>query len=236
MDILLTAATMAEIQPLTDTMAAQWSREEGSLYRLGSLRVRVLITGVGMVNTAYRLTRELANKKYDLAIQAGVAGAFDRSLILGTVVRVAADQFGDLGAEDKYNFLDLYELGLSDPNQPPFRDGLLLQGTDPTTYFHQFPAVTGITVNMVSGSSFTATRRLMKYRAGIETMEGAAFHQVCLEEKQDCIQVRSISNYVEERNREGWNLKDAIVNLNDCLLDYLRPSQDPGAKNSGLGN
>jgi len=35
------------------------------------------------------------------------------------------------------------------------------------------------------------------------------------------IQIRSISNYVEERNRENWNLDLAIRNLNIELRNII---------------
>ena len=36
----------------------------------------ILITGVGMINTAINLTKELNNNDYDLVINMGVAGCF----------------------------------------------------------------------------------------------------------------------------------------------------------------
>ena len=48
----------------------------------------------------------------------------------------------------------------------------------------------------------------------IESMEGAAVFKVCEEMKIPCIQIRSISNKVEKRNKENWNLDLAISNLN----------------------
>ena len=48
----------------------------------------------------------------------------------------------------------------------------------------------------------------------IESMEGAAVFKVCEEMRVPCIQIRSISNKVERRNKENWNLDLAISNLN----------------------
>ena len=45
-------------------------------------------------------------------------------------------------------------------------------------------------------------------------MEGATVFKVCKEMKIPCIQIRSISNKVEKRNKENWNLDLAISNLN----------------------
>ena len=52
-------------------------------------------------------------------------------------------------------------------------------------------------------------------------MEGAAFFYVCLQEKIPFLQIRSISNYVEKRNKSNWNIPLAIDNLNVVLLDII---------------
>ena len=45
-------------------------------------------------------------------------------------------------------------------------------------------------------------------------MEGATVFKVCEEMEVSCIQIRSISNKVEKRNKEKWSLDLAISNLN----------------------
>ena len=45
-------------------------------------------------------------------------------------------------------------------------------------------------------------------------MEGAAFFKVCNYFNVPCMQIRSISNRVEKRNKENWDISLAIENLN----------------------
>jgi len=52
-------------------------------------------------------------------------------------------------------------------------------------------------------------------------MEGAALHYVCLMENIPFLQIRSISNYIGERNRKNWNMMDSIVNLNQALASII---------------
>jgi futalosine hydrolase len=52
-------------------------------------------------------------------------------------------------------------------------------------------------------------------------MEGAALHYVCLMEKIPFIQLRSVSNYIAERNKKNWNMKESIGNLNQALIKLL---------------
>jgi len=53
-------------------------------------------------------------------------------------------------------------------------------------------------------------------------MEGAAFFYVCQLQKIPHIQIRSISNYVEPRNRANWNISLAIKNLNEVLWKLIQ--------------
>ncbi|HJS53967.1 MAG TPA: hypothetical protein VJ765_05465, partial [Chitinophagaceae bacterium] len=54
-----------------------------------------------------------------------------------------------------------------------------------------------------------------------ESMEGAALHYVCLMEKTPFVQIRSISNYIGERNKQKWNMMDSIINLNKALTTII---------------
>ena len=61
-----------------------------------------------------------------------------------------------------------------------------------------------------------------KFSADIETMEGAAFHYVCLHQQINFLQLRSISNIVGERDKTKWKTKEAINNLNDELFKIIK--------------
>jgi futalosine hydrolase len=52
-------------------------------------------------------------------------------------------------------------------------------------------------------------------------MEGAALHYTCLMEKIPFIQLRGISNYITERNKKNWDMKQSILNLNKELIGMI---------------
>ena len=54
-----------------------------------------------------------------------------------------------------------------------------------------------------------------------ESMEGAALHYVCISENVPFVQIRSISNYIGERNKKKWDMMDSIANLNDTLIKII---------------
>ncbi|HEY0055188.1 MAG TPA: futalosine hydrolase [Pedobacter sp.] len=205
MNIILVAATSFEIEPLT-----KHSNEFG----FGKNTFQELITGVGMTATAYALGRELALREYDLAINAGIAGAFDRSLKLGEVVNVKLDNFLELGAEDGDKFISIDELGLG-------KCGIKPSYPYENTIVDTLKMVRSVTVNKVHGNDESIYSTVSRLNPDVESMEGAAFFYACNEVNLPCLQLRAISNYVERRNRESWNMPLAITNLNNILIEIL---------------
>lgn len=206
MKVLVVAATPMEITRFSEACGDE---------------VDTLITGVGMPAATYALTKHLQYNSYDLVIQAGVAGSFDIELSLGEVVQVVSDRYGDMGAEDHEDYLDLFNMGLTDANEFPFSNGMLPAPESDYDRYIQLRKVSGITVNTVSGSERTIARR-KQYGCTVESMEGAAFHLVCLQEQIPFAQIRSISNYVTPRDKNSWQMKEAIIKLNDWLIAFIK--------------
>ncbi len=198
MRVLIVAATHAEIEPLTC---------------LNHPRTDHLITGVGIAATAAALGRHLALHRYDLAINLGIAGSFDRSIALGGLVEISEDTFSELGAEDGETFHPLATLGLGENTYCPtahLRDlGLSL------------PPAKAITVNTVHGADPSIAIAIQRWHPQTESMEGAAFFLACHAAAVPCLQIRAISNYVERRARERWQIGPAIANLNQFAITLI---------------
>ena len=170
----------------------------------------VLITGVGMVNTAIALTQDLMKKKYDLVINMGVAGSFSDQLKNGDVVEVVEDNFSEIGFENNFSFSKFTNFDLKTK----------FYNSSQTNLQH----VRAITVNTVHGNKHSISEIIERENPEIETMEGASVFKVCEKFNIPCIQIRSISNKVEMRNKENWDLDFAITNLNievEKLIDCL---------------
>ncbi len=221
MKVLLVAATPFEIAPVQARLREQFDEETTYQFTRGNLTIDVLITGVGLPLAAFALGTALAHQRYDLALQAGVAGAIDRQLTLGSVVRVVSERFADLGVEEADGrFTSVHDLGLIDPDAAPFRDGRLWQPNAAEASF--LPSAQGISVNRVHGYGPSIEQLQARYPdAQLESMEGAAFFYACLMHEQPMLQIRAVSNYVEPRDREAWQLREAIANLNHVLLEML---------------
>lgn len=218
MNILIIAATHEEIKPLIDKFSIA-STENIFSFKSPSHTVTVLITGVGMVNTTFHLTKLLTTtNSYDLALNAGIAGTFSTELKIGDVVNVTEECFADIGAEDGDDFLSVTELGFQKENEFPFVNGKLLS----TAYIEfNLKKVKAITVNTSHGNEASIEKVKAKFNSDIESMEGASFAFCCAQFKIPWIEVRSISNYIERRDRNKWNIPLAITNLNQWLINFI---------------
>ncbi|MEP6927474.1 MAG: futalosine hydrolase [Ginsengibacter sp.] len=205
MNLLVVAATEFEIKPFIENNKS----------------ADVLITGVGIPATVFHLTKQLIQKEYDLVIQAGIAGSFTDQLEMGSVVVIKADTFGDIGIDEHENFKTLFETGFGNENDFPFTDGWLKNNHE---YFahSSLPVANAITVNKITDDKIQIKKMIEKFTPDIESMEGAGFHYVCLQQKIKFLQLRSISNVVGERDKTKWKLKEAIMTLNVELKKLIK--------------
>ena len=210
MRVLLVAATEFEVLSLKSEVL---SRKSDS--RLKTQDLELLTTGVGMVATAFALGRHLALNKYELAINLGIAGSFDRNITLGEVVEIVEDSLSELGAEDGEEFLTIESMG--------FGESVFHSTTSPSDYGNfDLKKCTAITVSTVHGHDASIKKLTARLQPQLESMEGAAFFYACKQAGIPCLQIRAVSNYVEKRNRDAWQIGLAIKNLNSFALDLLK--------------
>lgn len=201
--VLLTAATETELNGIRIGCADS---------RFPNLNIAFLNAGVGMVNTSLHLTELLCRDRFDLAINIGIAGSYDPEFVIGDVVQVCKDRIAWFGAEDNDTFLPAEEMGLCP------RDEVVFAATAAVAHL---PKAKSITVNMAHGSASSISRTERMYAPQIESMEGAAFFRVCQHFGLKALQVRAISNRVEPRNRDAWNIPLAMNNLTSAVLHIL---------------
>ncbi|MDB5135950.1 MAG: mqnB [Mucilaginibacter sp.] len=229
MRVLLVAATQQEVGllisdfRLTVLRASPFSISEldvANIYSLTThnLQLTTVITGVGMVATGFSLGKHLAVNQYDLAINLGIAGSFDRSIALGEVVEIIEDSFSELGAEDGDAFLPIDQLGFGEST---------FKASSRLANFGNFnlKQTVAITVNTVHGNDKSIQYLTDRIQPQLENMEGAAFFYACKQAGIPCLQIRAVSNYVEKRNRGNWQIGLAIKNLNTFAAELIRQLQ-----------
>ena len=190
--ILIVSATEYEINPIKRELTfVSVKNNTLSEYKYKTLKTDILITGIGISFTTYHLTKTLIENNYDFIINIGICGSFKKDITIGSVLNIIQDEFGDLGITDKNDFHTLFEENLIKKDYFPFKKGILLNNLKKELR-SKITKVKGITVNSASGNSDQINIRVKKYNPDVESMEGAAFFFVCLNENVPFIQIRSV--------------------------------------------
>ncbi len=178
-------------------------------------------SGIGMLASSVSLMKMFTQETPSLIIQIGIAGCFDKKIPLGKVFAVKDDFVGDIGVMENKVWKDLYDLKLDKPNDPPYEKKSL-----PNPWLQQYnllklPTKKAVTVNTISSEKSKIDLYSGRYKATLESMEGAALHYIGRDLHAPFIQLRAVSNYVGERNKAKWKMQEAIYNLNETLLQFL---------------
>jgi futalosine hydrolase len=210
MNILLIAATAKEIEPFFE------------YYRntKRSQNIDILITGIGLTVTTYHLLKQINFKRPDLVVQAGVAGCFTQKIPLGTVVIVKKEAIADQSVIELEKLKTLFDLELVPQDQFPFTKGWLENNNDLLESI-KLKKVKAVSVNEITTSEQKVKFYQEVFNPVIESMEGAALHYTCLMEKIPFLQLRSVSNYIAERDKKKWDMKTSIAALNKELINLL---------------
>jgi len=243
MDILVLTATAFEQEtlrrstshPTTRTFAHR-ARTDGTL---GTRRVALIETGIGAVNTAQALTAALESGRPDIVLQVGVGGAYPGSqLDVGDLAVATEENDGELGilAPDGWLPADCIGIPILSRNRNHYntfpldaalarRAATLILNMRPDAA----PAVRSgpfVTVQQCSGLAARGKELAARFNAICENMEGAAAAHVCTLYDVPFIELRGISNLVEDRNTAAWKLPLASANAQEAacvLIEYLAP-------------
>lgn len=175
--------------------------------------VDVVCGGVGAVpaalSTAALLLPAAGQPAYDLVIAAGVGGGF-AGVELASVVVADAVVHADLGAQTAEDgFSSLAELGWG-PVRFPVHAGLATELAGRLSA----PAGAVLTVSTVTGTQQRADRLLAAHPDALaEGMEGAGVCQAAALAGLPFAELRSISNRVGPRQRDSWQIVEALAAL-----------------------
>jgi futalosine hydrolase len=193
--ILLTAAVEREL--------SRWTPRSG---------VETIVTGVGPVEAACAIAGRLARQRYELVVNAGIAGAFDGAAAVGDGVAISDERF-ELALESGEPIVlpggaRAVERARSDP--------ALLERVGAAG----FAVLHGITVARVTSSEETAAR-LARAGAQAESMEGFAVLRAAERAGVPAIELRGISNRAGARARSGWDFEAGLSGLERVLQAFF---------------
>jgi futalosine hydrolase len=204
--------------------------------RMFGHKVVVLHTGVGKVNAASAVTALLEHCRPDSVVVAGCCGAYPgQGLDIGDLLLASEEICADEGVLTPEGFKDFASLGF-----PLLRskgiglhnrfaaDGRLFDLAGPILQYHAREEGVGfgigplVTISTCSGT-LQAGVALQQRTGGLaENMEGAAVAQVCKEYRVPFLELRGVSNMVEDRNPANWDVKTAVERVQQALIALLR--------------
>jgi futalosine hydrolase len=195
--ILLACAVEAEL--------AFWEARAG---------VETLVTGVGPVEASCALAAALVARRYQLVVNAGLAGAFADAAQIGDGV-VVADDAMEIALES------------GNPLALPAGAKVVDKARSDTKLVARlgeqgFPVLHGVTVARVTSTEATAQRLATTLGAEVESMEGFAALRAAARAGVPAIEVRGISNRCGARESSGGNFGAGMAGLQrvtDALFD-----------------
>lgn len=232
-ELLLLTATEAEGQSILDR-ADELDRIDGTSVRgrLAGVPFRWIAAGLGPVNTALGLTRDLERVLPTAVLQMGIGGGFvPAGLSPGDVVVATEEIYGDLGVITPTGWHGAEMIGIPlVPGDPPRFNRFPLEPELTLAAAKACSARSGpfLTQSLCTGSALLAGELWSRWGALCENMEGAAAAHVCTVYQVPFVEIRGISNLVEDRNRESWQIGRAIGAATEALFRVVRDLRREG--------
>ncbi len=233
--IVVTAATAGEIALLIRTTGASERQAKGLQgvyeWETGDKRVIIAVTGLGKTNAASAVTTLIGRFSPELLINTGCAGAYSGSgLSAGDLAVAIAEIYGDEGVltPSGWQPLDCIGIPLAEVKGERFFNEipLSLSLAERALRFaetHGIPLRTGkfVTVSTCSGTSVRGAELSSRFGAICENMEGAAVAHVALKYGLDCLEIRGISNLVEDRDPSRWDIAKAVEKAQRFIPGFI---------------
>ena len=204
---------------------------------IGNLRIVVCAGGVGKVNAAAASAVMIDRYQPQLVINTGCAGAYIGSgLVIGNLVVASEEVLADDGVVVADGWKDLRYMnipsveqgGMSCYNTLPLSRHASEKAMQMADYYGVFlMRGRSATVSTCSGTRRYGEELSNRWNAVMENMEGAAVAQVCLRCGVDCLEIRGISNLVEERDLKKWDIPRAVEAAQRFVLKYLEEMDRP---------
>ena len=193
-------------------------------------RVVLGISGMGKTNAAHAVTKLIEKFSLSCMVSFGIGGAYPSSgLKVGDIAVAEKEVYADEGVLLKDGLHSLEVTGI------PL---LKIRGQ---RYFNEFSVdkrlsrlalkTSGtvshcrsgvfLTVSACTGTKKRAAELAGKFDAVCENMEGAAVAHICRIYGIPFVEIRGISNIVEDRNMKKWDMELASENCQKAVLNFL---------------
>jgi futalosine hydrolase len=225
-EVLLLCATegeagrlIAAMQSPVRTVRAGKTAMDGTLE---GRNCRLVVGGMGMVNAASALTAQLERCTPALVLQFGIGGAYPGSGVAVGEVAVATEEvYGEVGVLTPEGWQPANFIGIPlVPGDPPRYNRFPLEGGMVSRAAALCGGTAGpfLTLSQCTGVGALGEALFRRFGAICENMEGAAAAHVCALYGVPFLEVRGISNVVEDRDRSRWKLGEAVRVAQEAAL------------------
>ncbi|MEK7864753.1 MAG: futalosine hydrolase [Nitrospirota bacterium] len=213
--------------------------------KIGETNIIHIISGIGKANAAYAATLLIEKFSPSAVINFGIGGAYpSANLRTGDIAIADKEIYGDEGLWLKDGFHKADETGiplLKKGRKKYFNEFTLdksLVKKAMKVIPPNLPLVKGgrgayriksgafVTVSTLTGTDKRARELEKRFSASggviCEKMEGAAVAHVCAMYGIPMLEIRGISNIVEDRDRSKWDIKTAAENCQKAVFVLLK--------------
>lgn len=187
---------------------------------IGNRRIVCCAGGVGKANAASAATALMERYNPEIIINTGCGGAYPGSgLTVGDLAVASEEYFADEGVLTPAGWKNLrdMDLPLYINGDQQFYNSIPLsrhasEKVVRVAALHGVRLIRGrfVTVSTCSGTRARGHEIAQSHQAVCESMEGAAVALACLRYDLQCIEIRGISNLVEDRDVSKWDFQTAL--------------------------
>lgn len=227
--VALIASTPFECRRVVDAMQRARTRSVAGLQlvngmletRKGAQRIILCVSGIGKANAARAATLLLVRSRPSLVVNFGVGGAYEAAhLSIGDIVIADREHYGDEGIRMGHQHISMEGLGLP------------LLTLEQAVFFNSFPMcvpkplarharVGGfVTVSSCTGTGADGRRMEQRWDALCENMEGAAIAHVGQAHGVPVVEMRAISNIIEDRSGKPLD-RSHLLRAADACQDFF---------------
>lgn len=197
-----------------------------------------LASGIGKTNASHATTILIEKFSPGVIIHFGVGGAYPSSnLKTGDIAVAEKEIYGDEGVCLKDGFHTSETIGIpflvkgkkKYSNEFPLDKKLLTKALKSFSLIARHSSLvtkiksgTFVTVSTCTGTLKRAKKLEKRFHAICENMEGTAVAHICRLYGIPMVEIRGISNIVEDRNKKKWNLKLAAENCQKMVMEFLK--------------
>jgi futalosine hydrolase len=231
----LISSVLLEGDLLIKELGLAWKRKQQGLLwyegRKSGQEIVFCISGIGKTNAAHAATLLVKDHSPSLVVNFGIGGAYPSSrLHIGDIAVATREVYADEGVwlKDGFHSLELMGIPLARNrgktlfNEFPLDKRLAWKALKSAELIADVASGTFATVSTCTGTKKRGVEISKRLNAICENMEGAAVAHICSLYGPRFVEIRGVSNMVEDRDTSKWNIGLAAGNCQRAVIEFLK--------------